>query len=630
MSAHSNPSQSQRPRPREMLMWTIGFAMATATVEAFYMLLTQNHPISRFNPDSLWMVYIVDLVWVGLPGYCLALVQWRFPGRVSYWLFTSAIATFAWFAIVMLPDRLHTIAAGLLALGLASTTGRLAAARPRGFGQAVRRSTPVAATVGLVLVVAFVGSSEWRERQVFASLPTVSPDRPNVLILLIDVGRASHFSLHGYSRPTSPKLEEYSRSGITFEHAVATAPWTLPSHASIFTGWLPNTVLSEREAPLRESSTLAQTLTDEGYATAAFFGNVDVGHPRWGLHHGFAHYNVFSVSLGEYLLSSAIGRYLALSGGFRRLIKYEDILARRNAGAINVEFLNWLNSIDDRPFFAFLNYYDAHLPYIPPGQFSKMFDSGQPPRFDLLELDYRSRWVPFGSSTSREEFLGEVDAYDGSLAYVDQQISQLLSELDRTGLLENTLVIITSDHGEAFGEHGHADHGRSLYEPEIHVPLIMVYPGIVPEGQRVESSVSLKDIPATVFDLLGVRNRRGLPGRSLSRYWNPTLRSDLPAEPVVSQLIADNNQRFVNAILVGDKKYIRYANAEGIKEREELFSLGLDPDEHHDLANTPEGKLLLPRLRAALDSVLNAEALARSYTARQPITPKPLTAQLEK
>jgi len=610
-----------------MLMWTIGFAMATATVEAFYMLLTQDQPMSRFNPDSLWMVYVVDVVWVGLPGYCLTLVQWQFPGRVSYWLFTSATATFAWFAVVMLPDRLHTIAAGLLALGLASATGRLAAARPRGFGQVVRRSTPLVATVGLVLVVAFLGSGEWKERQAFASLPMVTPDRPNVLVLLIDVGRASHFSLHGYERSTSPQLEEWSKLGIMFEHAVASAPWTLPSHASMFTGWLPNAVLPERMLPLTERATLAQTLTDEGYATAAFFGNVDVGHPRWGLHHGFLHYNVFSISLGEYLLSSAIGRYLSLSGGFRRLIKFEDILARRNAGVINVEFLNWLHSIGDRPFFAFLNYYDAHLPYMPPGQFATMFDSGQQPRFDLLELDYRSRWVPFGSSTSQEEFLGEVDAYDGTLAYVDQQIRQLLMELDRTGMLENTLVIITSDHGESFGEHGHADHGRSLYEPEIHVPLVMMYPGRVPEGRRVENSVSLRDISATVFDLLGIENRYELPGRSLSRYW--TFDSDIPAEPVVSQLITDDD-KLVDAVIVGDKKYIRYASAEGVKEKEELFSLGFDPFETHDLANTPEGKLLLPRLRAALDSVLNAEALARSYTTRQPTGPEPLTAQLEK
>lgn len=213
--------------------------------------------------------------------------------------------------------------------------------------------------------------------------------------------------------------------------------------------------------------------------------------------------------------------------------------------------------------------------------------------------------------------------YDGSIAYVDQQVHNLLEGLQRRGLLDNTLVVITSDHGEHFGEHGRFIHGNSLYRELLHVPLVMLFPGRVPAGTRVRDCVTLRDLPATILSLLGEKEP-SLPGYSLSRFWDPTLpgRVESPALQLAFA-IPPNYSRpehghsptasgFIVSLMAHGKYYIRY----GADAREELYDFEADPREQTNLANRPENAALLTDFRRKVDELFRA--LPGPYTDLSP------------
>src|SRR5262249_3466064 len=142
-----------------------------------------------------------------------------------------------------------------------------------------------------------------------------------------------------------------------------------------------------------------------------------------------------------------------------------------------------------KPFFAFLNYFDAHGPYLPPPPFNRKFGDGGP----QPDLMVRRTWSP-------QEIQRSIDAYDGALSYLDEQLGILLDKLKNQHLLENTLIVVTSDHGEQFGEHGLFDHANSLYRPLLHVPLVISYPPRVPASIRISHPVTLVNLPSTILD----------------------------------------------------------------------------------------------------------------------------------
>ena len=209
-------------------------------------------------------------------------------------------------------------------------------------------------------------------------------------------------------------------------------------------------------------------------------------------------------------------------------------------------------------------------------------------------------------STLAPENLGGRTAYDGCLAFLDQQVGQLLDDFQDRGLLENTLVIVTADHGEQFGEHGLIGHGNSLYLPLIHVPLVVSLPGRVPAGRRVPDAVSLADLPATVLDLLRVSGRPTFPGTSLARCWESREgRPAPPGSPIVSEVGAGINtpehepvtRGSMQSPILGDYHYI--LNGDGV---EELYDWHRDPGEREDLSGSEQGRAVVPRLRAMAQS----------------------------
>ncbi len=287
---------------------------------------------------------------------------------------------------------------------------------------------------------------------------------------------------------------------------------------------------------------------------------------------------------------------------------------RKEATVVNREFLAWLTARQDvnRPFFAFLNFYDAHSPYQLRTDAIHRF--GGPPR-NNREADLLRDWMELSQLRPSERQISLIrDAYDDCVADLDEQLGCLVDELERRGVLARTWLIIASDHGESFGEHsGVYRHGTSLYETELHVPLVIVPPGAGESRQVVTETVSLRDLPATIVDLVGFAEGSPFPGSSLVKLWkkppappadsagcSPALSEVVPLDgfnPDPAQLLTP---RWPLAALSENKwNYIR---REG-DVREELFDIASDAGEQTNLAADLSVAPTLKRLRGTLNDV---------------------------
>jgi arylsulfatase A-like enzyme len=466
----------------------------------------------------------------------------------------------------------------------------------------------------------------WREDR----HPLARRGSPNILLIVLDTVRADRLSLYGYQRPTTPHLERLAQRGIRFDQARATAPWTLPSHASMFTGRLPHELDTQWMCPLRgEELTLAEFLGSQGYTTAGFVGNTACCSYDSGLDRGFTYYrdyalNFLSAIRTVHLIDVAlkalarVGSSCQMHWETRSLLAYGD---RKAASNINREFLGWLSQRREpsRPFFAFLNYLDAHGPYVlPPGA---QYRFGSVPRSEQDFLFLIDGWLRIDKLRIPEQARTLLrDSYDNCLAYLDEQLGVLIDELSRRGVLEHTWIVVTADHGEELGEHELFNHGESLYQPEIHVPLVIVPPPKKQSSGVVAQFVSLRDIPATVADFVGSGTPSPFPGRSLLKLEGDLTRTTTASRTptaVVSELSSPNpgdpNQGRSPArwgplfsLAEGDYVYIRNES----NGREQLFNARDDPLEFHNLARGETMHPILRRFRELIGEV-KADASTR-------------------
>ena len=443
----------------------------------------------------------------------------------------------------------------------------------------------------------------------------------SVLLIVLDTVRADHLSVYGYDRDTTPNLKRLADRGVRFDHARAAASWTLPSHANMFTARWPTELGVERLGWLDGGSpTLAEHLRDSGYATGGFVANPFFCGHESGLSRGFQVYADYPITLGEVFRSSSVGWFLtraalrvrSLAGGWLPVGSVRDVdldFSRKDAATVNREFLDWLSKTGPKPFFAFLNYFDAHDPYIPP--------PGQASRFTPAPLSSGASqmlrdWQRIDKKTlGPDEVRIARDAYDDCLAALDQGIGALLDALRDRGTLDQTLLILTSDHGEQFGEHGDFGHGLSLHSEEVHVPLLISLPGRVPEGRIVTRTVSLRDLPATVLDVLGLAENSPFPGASLATTWRAPRAEPSPAtSPPFSELRGPVDEREVKkhvndgkslkAVVAQRHAYIRHGDG-----REQLYDLEADPGETSDVAGNEAYAKTLDACRNALNEVLS-------------------------
>lgn len=414
-------------------------------------------------------------------------------------------------------------------------------------------------------------------------------DYPNVVLIVLDTVRAKSLSLYGYERSTTPNLNRFAQQGVVFDSAIAPSPWTLPSHASMFTGRYPHQLSTGWYSPLDDIyPTIAEVLRAHGYKTAGFVSNITYCSYEQGLNRGFQHYEDYPISLGQLVLSVSLLRYLTSSDTLRNLVGYHEMLNRKSAQEITDRFLAWVSRQNtQQPFFAFLNYFDAHEPYLPPQPYDRLFGPKRPPDIEFAHLPAfvtrRDKW-----RLSDRQIQYELDAYDGAIAYMDAEIGRLLEELEKQNQLSDTIVLITSDHGEQFGEHDLYNHSNSLYRPLVEVPLLIVPVDEVGSGVRVAEPVTLCDLPATICDLVGIEPQTIFPGNSLQSYWHPDLQLRDSPSLVLSELETKGEpvpfwypvaQGDMQAIVAEGMFYIR--NGDG---SEELYDFFNDPEEMEDLA----------------------------------------------
>lgn len=583
-----------------------------------------QHGLYRKSPHVLWMIPAADLAIFGAAGLLLAAVVRPLPragGSLARWL----LCILALMTPLLAIPGLRMSSCLLLAVGLSCWVAPTVRAHAEGFTRLIRWSLP---PLGLALL-ALVGVALARGRPASSGGGAIGgaarAGAPNVLLIVMDTVRADATSLGGSARATTPNLATLARRGARFERAIATAPWTLPSHASLFTGrWAWELGVGPYRALDSRRPTLAEYLGRHGYATAGFVANSLFCGAEYGLGRGFRHYEDYVVSPLDALRSTALGWLicrrlepvldrLCAAAGREAAHPLDATSYRKDAAEINRAALGWLAGRGDRPFFVFLNYFDAHDPYLVPGGAGRPF-TGRP--FTPAERwTLRRGWI---DETPRARTPGRIrlarDAYDDCLAYLDGQIGGLLAELGRLGRLANTVIVVTADHGEHFGEHTRngsplLGHGLGVYQQEIHVPLLIVAPGRVPAGAIVRGAVSLRDLPGTIVDLVGLGAGSPFPGPSLLA--PPAGAGTAPGmaapgaalaefspepDPPVQVRSRTGTHGPMRAVVADGKVYHRQDGG-----REELYDIKEDPRESKDLARSPRYRGVLDQLRSTLD-----------------------------
>lgn len=519
-------------------------------------------------------------------------------------------AVFGWLAsygVLSKSGRLHQITCVVLAFALAVLVCRFTRVRREASNAFLARILACLSLCVVLVILAGVANERRAESSGSRTAP-VPYDAANILLITLDTVRADHLSSFGYSRPTTPNIDRIAREGVLFDKAFATASWTLPSHASIMTG----RCLYEHRAsniPLSgQYPTLAEQLRSMGYATGGFIANSHYCTAKTGLSRGFSTYDDNFDTFTDMVRQTFYGKMLL---DRLPLLGYYDLPGRKPAAEVNRELFSWLEANKGVRFFAFLNYFDVHDPYIAPGRYLRRF-TDHPSRGDVVNSLLFPRDFTGGKQLTEQETQAEVDNYDGSLAYLDNELGSLFERLKDMGLLDNTIVVITSDHGESFGNHGLYGHGNSLYSDLIHVPLIIRYPGKVPKGLCVSQAVSLREIPATVMSLLGVDSQSPFPGKPLSEHWSAKASSSSGPQDMA---FAESLKGIVHnpAYPLGRRSIMKSLSTskwhlilyeEG---KVELFRLDRDASESSNVADTPEGKTILRQLAPDVERLMPPE-----------------------
>jgi arylsulfatase A-like enzyme len=542
----------------------------------------------------LWVAPIFDFLLFLVVGVFLALFAQFVPQvwakRLSLFTFSFLLA-FSWIG-TYLSGRLSPVASVILAAGVGYQLSLTLFERGKNFAPFVQKTVKGFAVLTLALLVVIQGGYWIGEQMAVRNLPQAKDSAPNVLVIVVDTLRADHLSLQGYERVTDPNLVRIASEGVMFENAYATSSWTLTAHASLFTGRWPYEHRADGGRHLDDTyPTIAEALAARGYRTGAFNGNFETVTKRWGFARGFDHFEDYYQTIPQLAVSSFYGRFLEYYV-LHKVLNMEFSIDRRWAPSINQSALDWMDQDTERPFFTFINYYDVHAPYISPerARFSKFENPGGLVNTDWTTADIYNPKTP-------EQVQGEIDAYYCGIYYTDLQIQNLLDELEKRGVLENTIVVITSDHGELFGEHGLWEHHNSLYKPVIHVPLIIWYPESVPQGVRIPTAVSNVSLPVTLMSILGYTDQTEFPGPSLTELWtNPDSAARWPdpiAEMAESTWVNPNHLSIkgdMTSVISTDWQYIEH-EFNGV----ELYNLNDDPQQLTNLAE--ENPTVLNKLK---------------------------------
>jgi arylsulfatase A-like enzyme len=397
-------------------------------------------------------------------------------------------------------------------------------------------------------------------------------------------------SMYGYNRPTTPHLQEWAAQSAVFDFAVSTAPWTLPSHASLFTGRYPDSTMGDWRRPIEKGRrTLASVFREHGYVTGGFVDNLLYTSYESRLNAGFTHYVDYPITFSVIVRHFTPGRSAFVTQlmqarslyDIKRAVTHVNLNKARegadeppNAARRSAEFLAWERERNGRPFFAFINFFEAHGLFQPTAEEERLFPGGK-----------------------------RIDYYDAAVHRLDGAIDRILDTLQSRGVLDNTIVVIASDHGEHLGDHNLEGHANSLYLTLLRVPLVIRFPRRVP-SQNLTEPITLRDLPATILDLAGISSESGIPGSSLTRFWAST--GDGVGSPIYAALNQGINvsPKFRNArgslaSVMNDS--LHYIHGPG--DEEELFAYRTDSLEEHNLVRGGAAEGDLVRMRTLLNAI---------------------------
>lgn len=406
-----------------------------------------------------------------------------------------------------------------------------------------------------------------------------SPDKPDgtpIILITMDTTRADRLSCYGYERQTSPNLDRLAAESTMYTRAYSSSSWTLPAHASLLTAKFPTShgAQYDPEGPLKltsaiqgpdswaeyrargiatDETTLAELLREDGYATGAVVAGPWLKRV-FSLDRGFDHYDDSGI----------------------------DQLNGKLAEQVTDSALSWIRKHRSTKFFLFLNYYDPHLPYMPPMEYRDHFVEGTVTRENVLSPPVQNAF------------------YDAEILYMDHHLGRLFDKLRAMDLYDESWIIVTADHGDLLGEHGRFGHGETLTEQEIHIPLLIKYPRGAdgnedrgPAAERVDSRVQITDIMPTILDRLGIGLPPSAQGQSLDDVQHPIVAEVSPV-PIVS----DKGDWL--AIYDGDFKYLW--NSKG---NSALFNLRYDAEEKNNLRVVQKNRAdqMQQALKGYLDSL---------------------------
>jgi arylsulfatase A-like enzyme len=419
---------------------------------------------------------------------------------------------------------------------------------------------------------AFLGSNAHRGEALAQEAPAVTPERGrakmNCILISLDTVRADHLSCYGYARNTSPNLDRFAREGCLFTHAFAASSWTIPSHASIFTSLYPSShLLQTADDRLIEGAvTLAEVLQAHDYSTAAFVTGPALSH-EFGFGRGFGLYDDFTVTMSQEV------------GDLSDDVAGERLNQIPTNHFITTLASNWLADRGDAPFFLFLHYWDVHSDYVAPPPFDRQFDTEYLGDEDGRHLAKRREQLE--STLAQRDLEHLVALYDEEIAHTDAHLGAILRVLDKMDMAGRTLVVVTSDHGEGFLEHGKLLHGNTLYDELIHVPLIFRMPGRLSANRRIDGNVSHVDIMPTILGLLGLPGPMHIQGKDLTAVLQNGAR--IPDRVVYSEV------RLTEALrCAADRGFKAITDLRSRESR--LFRMSPTPDEPVDVASLPEAE----------------------------------------
>lgn len=393
--------------------------------------------------------------------------------------------------------------------------------------------------------------------------PYPKHDYPNVLLISIDSLRADHLGCYGYERETSPSIDRLAREGVLFEDAAAPTSWTIPSHMSLFTAKDPliHGVRGYSELPVGVA-TLAQVFRDAGYHTIGIAGGPTLD-ARYGFHRGFDVYDDYSVIPNPTRLPwlNSVEKSVELA--------WEELA-------------NWADGDGRRPIFLFVHIWDVHYHYNPPAPYDSLFDPDYTGDFGRDFVVMESGFENISSADVDHA----VSLYDGEIRYVDDHLGKLFERMEHAGLFDETIVAVTSDHGEEFLDHGSNNHFATLYQEVVHVPLIVRYPERLSPGVRVPNLARLADVGPTLLDLARVELPAGFAsaGQEFSlgaASLMPILRGHdaTTSRTAMGDLIGRKGNRLASIRVDSTKLIIDSTNGQPL----ELFDLSVDPHEQTNL-----------------------------------------------